>query len=803
MLLTGLAALAWGADPVSRVDGVGLLALPVAEVEIPAIQTAVLPERIGVPGPFRLIGALNGVRSYEAKLPVRTRALFFDKPPTTMQLRQKGRMLTYGNDVHARSRPGSWEFTADSVVVRVKTDAKAPAPNEVTIEWPDAEEREISLYPGTSGKTGAEFALRSAQVDEETRDGALLPSPSSIGWDVPVPEGALLSFEAGLVPPEIYDGRASDGADLRLLVDGAEIAKWRIAPRGFDRHVVDLSAYGGRTVRIRFGSSDTNMDLDHVFVADPRVYVPQEQPQRVVLVFIDTLRRDHLGIYGYKRDTTPFLDAWARQNVVFDDARTLAPWTLPSTRTLETGRVPEFWSESTRLQSRLAARGWATGAFVGNVYLSQNFEMGEDWGFHSCTNWPGADYEVWNGRRFLKEHERENTLMMVHFMDMHLPYKEPLAYQKVFVKKTPPGLEGMFNRTTLMRLAMNNRETIRRYLLDRYDQNLRFIDDQLAKMLPELDDAIVVVFADHGEEFFDHGNLEHGHTLYDELLRIPLLVHIPGVGHRRVSERVTLMDLSPTLLELLGIEESQQDGMSLVNLARDGADPRFVDRLLGFGRTLYNGEAWGSLAGDEKYISNSGREQLYDIKADPGEMTDLAAKGASTAAARAAMQTALGRPVDLAYRLNPSGRASKDYTVRMHVPGGIKTAWIGDDPTKVTSCTMESIDPETVQFTFLSLLPQHREAFVVPNRPADEVAPEVTVSFVVDPAEANLSDAPDDGSGNALARLRKGGRTLIVNYAVVPEPVGEPTTAANTELGAALEALGYLSRDAPSAEPDE
>lgn len=799
MILTGLCALAWGAALPPRVDGVGLLALPVAEVEIAPITTSALPERIGVPGPFRLSGVLSGVRSYEARLPVRTRALFFDKPPIGMQLRQKGRLLSYGNDVRSRSRAGTWEFTADSVVVRVKPEAPIPAPGELTIEWPDAKERESALFPGTSGKTGAEFSLRSAQVNEETRDGALLPAPSSIGWDVPVPEGGVLSFEAGIIPAEIFDGRVSDGADLTLTVDGAEIAHWRVASRGFDRHVVDLGAYGGRRVRVRFASADGNQDLDHVFVTDPRVYVPQDKPQRVVLVFIDTLRRDHLGTYGYKRDTTPFLDAWAKDNIVFDDARTLAPWTLPSTRTLETGRAPEFWSESTRLQTRLAAKGWATGAWVGNVYLSQNFEMGEDWGFHSCTNWPGADYEVWNGRRFLKEHERENTLMMVHFMDMHLPYKEPLAYQKLFVKKTPPGLDGMFNRTTLMRLAMNNRETIRRYLLDRYDQNLRFIDDQLSKMLPELDDAVVVVFADHGEEFFDHGNLEHGHTLYDELLRIPMMMHIPGVGPRRVPDRVTLMDLSPTLLELLGIDEPKQDGMSLVKLAEEGTDPRFLNRLLGFGRTLYNGEAWGSLAGDQKYISNSGREQLYDIKADPGEMSDLAAKGASTQAARAAMATSLDRPVDLAFRLNPSGRPNKDYTVRMHVPGGIKKAWIGDDPTKVTSCTMETIDADTVQFSFLSLLPQHREAFVVPNRPADEVAPEVTVSFVVDPAETNLGDNPDDGSGNALARLRKGGRTLIVNYAVLPEPVGEATNAANTELGAALEALGYLNRDDPAA----
>jgi len=105
----------------------------------------------------------------------------------------------------------------------------------------------------------------------------------------------------------------------------------------------------------------------------------------------------------------------------------------------------------------------------------------------------------------------------------------------------------------LLAAAKGNREKIKNYLVGRYDQNMRYVDDQLARLFGRVgDEATVVVFADHGEEFFDHGDLEHGHTLYDELLRIPFIVKSPGLAPRRVATPVSLLDLTPTVLDLLG-----------------------------------------------------------------------------------------------------------------------------------------------------------------------------------------------------------------------------------------------------------
>ena len=126
-------------------------------------------------------------------------------------------------------------------------------------------------------------------------------------------------------------------------------------------------------------TQDRDTTRDHVFLAAPAVTSAASAPRRLVLAFIDTLRRDHVGWHGYARATTPRLDAWAKGAVVFEDARTVAPWTLPSTRALLAGEQPEAWDAAATLPQELAAKGWATGAFVGNVYLSSNFGMTRGW----------------------------------------------------------------------------------------------------------------------------------------------------------------------------------------------------------------------------------------------------------------------------------------------------------------------------------------------------------------------------------------------------------------------------------------
>src|SRR5690606_22121474 len=177
----------------------------------------------------------------------------------------------------------------------------------------------------------------------ESMQGLLLPAPGRAAWDVEVPEAAELTFRAGLVQPELAEGDRSDGARLSLEVEASGGARtlWSGSLRSgrFDLVRVDLSEHAGETVRLRVRSDPgASARYDYVFLGQPVLASRSENPRRVVLIYVDTLRPDRMSLYGHERPTSPAIDAWARGAVVFDQARSVAPWTLPSARSVVTGR---------------------------------------------------------------------------------------------------------------------------------------------------------------------------------------------------------------------------------------------------------------------------------------------------------------------------------------------------------------------------------------------------------------------------------------------------------------------------------
>ncbi len=781
-------------------EGRGLLDLPFAELSVGSPAAPIAVEEIPIDGPFRLVGVVKGIRTYEAPLPVRPRALFYASAPPGMTLHRGTAGFHFGGDADDGGRPGTWQFTADAVQVRIKAQSAGPRAGEFTLTYPAATEREDALWRTRSkAASDADFVLHSAQVDDVTRDGLHLPVPSVAGWDLPISAGGILRFDLGVLPPEAAGsgaGARSDGADLIVRVDGEKAGAFRTTVGRFEAVRVPLDRWAGRTVRVSLSTVDTDSAHDHVFVAAPSLYVPPARPKRLLLVFIDTLRRDHLGMYGATRGASPTLDAWAEQAVVFEDARSVAPWTLPSARSALSGLQPEHWEGARSLPMRLADAGWATGAFVGNVYLSSNFDMADGWGEHGCVNWPYARVQVDRGLDFLDRHADQDAVLMVHFMDMHLPYKEPAAYRHIYEGPRPAALPEGFNRNTLLAAAKGNRSKVKDYLIARYDQNLRYIDAEVKRLLRAVGtEATVVLFADHGEEFFDHGDLEHGHSLYDELLRVPMAISGPGLGARRVPGPVSLLDLTPTVLDLLGHADRTLAGHSLAGAARGEPDAAVVDRPIAFGRPLYGNEAWGSVRSGVKYLSRSGKELLFDLGLDPGETEDLR-HAVEPTRGRAALAGGLGRPVGVGYRLSVKGRGNTDLRVEITVPGGIADVWVGDDPTQHSEAAVSRDTDERATATFLSSRGSHREVFVIPRQDAVATAPTVEVRVAgVGPSGVRLAALPFDGAGAALGELRVGGHTLTVTYAVVPLPAGKAAPGADPELQGALEMLGYSARE--------
>jgi arylsulfatase A-like enzyme len=382
------------------------------------------------------------------------------------------------------------------------------------------------------------------------------------------------------------------------------------------------------------------------------------------MVSIDTLRADRLGAYGHDRPTSPRLDGLAAEGVLFANAFSHSSKTAPSHMTLMTGLYPEahrvanVFSNSRRSDSRslspeipllaeiLRDAGYSAAASVsgGNI----RGEIGFSRGFDAYAEHPMRDAVglFRAGVAQLDDLARgdEPFFLFIHTYQVHAPYFSPQRYRERFVDPAYAG-EIIGDRGELQRRSGGSYRRIHeeffrrvdrederdaRHLLDLYDACIRYTDDQLGALLDRIDalgladDTVVIVLSDHGEEFGEHGRFEHD-ALWEELLRIPLVLRVPerirpGWSGRRVENVVGLVDVLPTLLELLDLPvPSHLQGQSLVAVV-DGEAPT---RPWLFAQDRDPGGA--SLRdGDGKLVRNHRGEawQLFNLARDPAERHD-------------------------------------------------------------------------------------------------------------------------------------------------------------------------------------
>lgn len=380
------------------------------------------------------------------------------------------------------------------------------------------------------------------------------------------------------------------------------------------------------------------------------------QSRNVVLLVVDTLRADHLGIYGYDRPTSPHIDAWAGSGAVFDNALATSPWTLPSFASLLTGLLPSEhgagWPVDpqaghylrTRLADdveplplRLSRAGWKTAAFAGNPFVHPEVGLGRGFDHFFYEADAKADRVVDGVLAWLSGLGDERFFVMVHFMDPHMPYRAPESFLGRFSEGEPRGLM-LTQRSRWDAGLIPQRD--REYLIGRYDEEIAFLDEQIGRLLAALDEVestLVVLTADHGEELFDHGGFEHGHSMMQELLRVPLVVVGPGVVPQRIAVPVTIADIAPTVLEATGLEESAAAaavGRSLWPLLgvagsgrADGGGPE-SERLLWAESILYGSEQKVLLRWPYKLVLDveTDERRLFDLSRDAAERRDLSAE---------------------------------------------------------------------------------------------------------------------------------------------------------------------------------
>jgi arylsulfatase A-like enzyme len=385
---------------------------------------------------------------------------------------------------------------------------------------------------------------------------------------------------------------------------------------------------------------------------------PRDGLRNVLLISIDTLRSDHLGCYGYDRPTSPNIDGLARSGTVFLNTMSVSSWTLPAHASMLTGRYPGqhgLRDDGVRLDPAIPSlpqffrkRGYRTLAVVSHVYVSSAF--GLDRGFdvfdESLTRGgaanPVATQVVDRFLGLLEPGDPEPFFAFLHFFDPHLDYVPPSPFGTRF---TDPGYRGEIDGTLRsLQGYFSRNDSIPRADLEQaiglYDGEIAYVDSEIGRLLEELerrellDDTIIVITADHGEEFKEHGRLGHARTLFEEQLRVPLIIsgHPAFPAGSRRGDLAGLCDLAPTLLELTGaVPEHIFSGRSLIG------EPGERDRSL-FAETLRFGfEKRAARRGSLKAIDHrhDGKRMFFDLAQDPGEQRSAATDptGGSLAAA--------------------------------------------------------------------------------------------------------------------------------------------------------------------------
>jgi len=442
---------------------------------------------------------------------------------------------------------------------------------------------------------------------DEYRSSLYVHSPSTMTFDVAVPKQGRLHFAMGITEEK-------SPILFRVALDSKDLYTKTVSnPDAWEDADVDLAEYGGKNVKLTFATTTKKAGTVGLWANPLLTTAAAKNRPNVLIYLIDTERPDHTSLYGYGRDTTPFLKKLGSQGLVFEDCQVQAPRTKQSTASLMTslysfthGIIHDYDTipkGSTTLAEQLRAAGYVTASIVANPFagritgLDRGFDYLEEWAvvqrFRTDAHDRGTDSEAVNKIAFpwLEQHKDEPFFLYAHSTDPHAPYRPPAGFEEKFANpaetaefdrnyKSLGGANKYTGGTVISRAGARqagiNPDRFIRRAIDRYDGEILHNDaslEQLVTKLKELgilENTLVVVVSDHGEEFWEHGWTSHGHSLYQELTHgvflmwNPKLISMP----RRTHEPVQLIDVAPTVLDLLGLKiPDVVEGQSLAPLA--------------------------------------------------------------------------------------------------------------------------------------------------------------------------------------------------------------------------------------------
>lgn len=419
------------------------------------------------------------------------------------------------------------------------------------------------------------------------------------------------------------------------------------------------------------------------YANEPEIHATasDDGPPNVILVLIDALRRDSLGVYGYAKDTSPFMDSLLEEGVIFDNAYAQASETRRSTASLLTSSFYPVWVPVNEAERRdyyyemlggvnitlaevLQRAGYETlGIFTNpHHHPKSGFMQGFDQHKYLESEKAYTEGSIVNEEffRWAKARKDERPFFAyLHYMDVHNPYRPLPEFEEKFV--TVRGRDRYRNGIPVGRQVPTDEDL--RYMKALYDAEIRYVDTLLEQLWLWVKDhmanqeTILVIASDHGDEFMEHGGLGHGQTLEKEMLYIPLIfcgISDPEV--RRVQQLVRNIDIAPTILEILDIgAPNAWDGKSLVELVRpystDGVKHRVSYARTGSLRSVTN-DIWHGIWD----IKNNTRK-LYNNRTDPRGLNNVVAANPSV---MSSMQIQMITILEAALRNQASSLGNRD-----------------------------------------------------------------------------------------------------------------------------------------------
>lgn len=515
----------------------------------------------------------------------------------------------------------------------------------------------------------------------------LIPAFTRLDYYLRIPERSSLDWAWKFVLPE----HKKSGADVMIGVlltekKGGEESLFQdsydSASSKKKSSVIDLERFSGKVVRLSFvcqgvsGLDETvqpAVSLDKAVIRQKRNISQREliatksvldceglDEANILLIVLDAANPSRMSCYGYERETTPVIDRIADDGILFSRAYAQASWTVPSIASLFTSTVPithKVWNRNRLLSDKaytlaeaLKERNFQTCALTATSSASSlhNLLQGFD---RQMELYKWAPERLKSGKRlgvvwaedfispaeeWIQKNRNKKFFMYMHYIQPHTPYNPPSPFREAFVKEYSGSVKirRPIAPNFMDKKALNQSDRL--FIDAMYDSNLKYVDFQLGEILEFLkksgvyDNTMIFITADHGEAFLEHGEFGHSSSLYEEEIRIPLIVKFPercGLKGIRLEALVQSIDIMATLLDIQGMTERTKSlqGKSLIPLlsGAGGEINRFIFASLSSASEEDGTKADALSDGKYKLISQKGGYLFFDLAEDPGEKRNI------------------------------------------------------------------------------------------------------------------------------------------------------------------------------------